>query len=114
MNFDIFLSFGVSLSLTLVLESCYAILYRVRGNDLRLILLANTLTNPVVVLCHHLAGRFWPAGLGFVTLVMELWAVGTEGYLYHGRSGFKHPWRFSICANLISYMIGYLLQGGLR
>lgn len=114
MNFDIFLSLGVSLSLTLVLESCYAILYRVRGNDLRLVLLANTLTNPVVVLCHQLAGRFWPAGLGLVTLVMELCAVGTEGYLYHGRSGFKHPWRFSICANLISYMIGYLLQGGLR
>lgn len=110
MNFDIFLSLGVSLTLTLVLESCYAILHRVRRDDLRLILLANVLTNPVVVLCHQAAGRFWPAGLGLVTVVMELWAVGTEGCLYHSRSSLKHPWRFSIGANLISYLIGYLLQ----
>ncbi len=110
MNFDIFLSLGVSLALTLVLESCYAILKRVRGEKLRLVLLANVLTNPVVVLSHHIAGRFWPAGLGLITLVMELWAVVTEGYLYHSRSSFKHPWRFSVGANLISYMIGYFVQ----
>ena len=114
MNLDIFLNLGVSLTLTLVLESCYAILYHVRGSDLRLVLLVNVLTNPVVVLCHQITGRFWPAGLGLVILVMELWAVGIEGYLYYSRGNFKHPWRFSVCANLLSYMIGYLLQGGLR
>ncbi len=114
MNLDIFLSLGVSLTLTLVLESCYAILHRVRGCDLRLVLLANILTNPVVVLCHQATGRFWPAGLGLVTIVMELWAVGTEGYLYQSRSNFKHPWCFSVGANLISYTTGYVLQGGLR
>ena len=110
MNFDIFLSLGVSLTLTLVLESCYAILHRVRGEDLRLVLLTNVLTNPAVVLFHQMTRRFWGSGLGLVTVVLELWAVGTEGYLYRSRSSLKHPWRFSIGANLISYWIGYFLQ----
>ena len=113
MNLDIFLSLGVSLALTLILESCYAILYGVRGSGLRLLFLANVLTNPVVVLCHQAAGRFWPAGVWVVTVVMELWAVGTEGYLYHSRGSLKHPWRFAIGANLVSYGIGYFMQGGL-
>ena len=78
-----------------------------------MLLLANVLTNPVVVLCHQAAERFWPSGLGLVTLVMELWAVGIEGYLYHSRSDLEQPWRFSFGINLFSYLMGYILQGGL-
>ncbi len=109
MSGDIFLALGGSLALTLVLESCYAVFWRVGKQDMLLVVLANLLTNPAVVLCHRGAMTMWPAGLAVVTLALELAAVGTEGYLYHTRSSLKHPWFFSVGANAVSYGIGYLL-----
>lgn len=109
MKLDVFWSLGVSLVLTLVLEGGYALLCGIQGRDLRLLLLANVLTNPVVVLAYHLAGQFWPTGMTVVVVGMELWAVGTEGYLFRSRSRLTHPWRFAVCANLISYTMGCFL-----
>ena len=109
MSGNIFLSLIVSLALTLVLECCYAVLWKLRRPDMLLVVLVNILTNPVVVLAHHAAAIFWPAGLVVVTLCMELWAVSTEGYLYQSRGGLKRPWLFSLSANLISYAVGCLL-----
>ena len=109
MTGNIFLVLSVSLALTLGLECCYAVLWKVQRQDMLLLVLANILTNPVVVLCHHAAAALWPAGLVFTTLALELGAVGTEGYLYHTRSRIKHPWLFALSANLVSYVIGCLL-----
>lgn len=109
MRENIFLALGVSLALTLVLECCYAVFWRVRRQDMLLVVLANLLTNPVVVLCHRAAAALWPAGLAAVTLALELGAVGIEGYLYHTRSSLKHPWLFALGANAVSYTIGCLL-----
>lgn len=109
MSGEIFLVLSVSLALTLVLESCYAVFWRVGKQELLLLILANLLTNPVVVLCHRAAAVLWPAGLAAVILVLELWAVGTEGYLYLTRSSLKRPWMFALGANAVSYMIGCLL-----
>ena len=108
-NEHIFLSLVGSLALTLALECCYAIFWGIRRRDVPLLLLVNLLTNPVVVLCHHVAAALWPAGLAFVPLALEVWAVGTEGYLYRARSEIHHPWRFSLSANLLSYAMGCLL-----
>ena len=106
---DIFLSLGVSLALTLLLEGFCALLWKVEQRDMPLLFLANLLTNPVVVLCRHGAAALWPEGLVLATLLLELWAVGTEGYLYRTRSRIRRPWRFSIGANLFSYIIGCFL-----
>lgn len=109
MRGNIFLVLGVSLALTLIVECCYAVFWRVRRQDLLLIILANLLTNPVVVLCHRGAAALWPSGLAAVTLALELGAIGAEGHLYHTRSCLKHPWLFSMSANVVSYTIGCLL-----
>lgn len=77
----LFLSLAVSLGLTLALELAFALIWRVERSDLPAVALANLLTNPVVVLCHHGAAWYCPQYLLAATLVLELWAAGTEGVI---------------------------------
>ena len=105
---ELFLSLAVSLGLTLVLELSFALIWRVERSDLPAVALANLLTNPVVVLCHHAAAWYVPKYVPAVTLALELWAVGTEGVIYRRRSQIARPWAFSLCANLLSYCAGLL------
>lgn len=109
MEGNLFCSLALSLGLTLVLELGFALLWGVGRRDLPLVALVNVLTNPVVVLCHTLAAWYLPGALVQITLALELGAVGTEGYLYCGRSQIKLPWCFSLCANLFSFTVGLLL-----
>lgn len=106
---ELFLSLGVSLVLTLVLELAFALVWRVERTDLPTTALANLLTNPVVVLCRHAVSWYWPKYVLAATLALELWAVGTEGFIYCRRSRISHPWAFSLCANGLSYLTGLLL-----
>lgn len=106
---DLFLSLGVSLALTLALELAFALVWRVKREDLPAVVLANVLTNPIVVLCRHAAAWYVPRYLVVVTLALELWAVGTEGLIYRRRSQIARPWTFSLCANVLSYCAGLLL-----
>ena len=89
----------ISLSMTLVLELTYAWIWGVRGkHDLILVSLANILTNPVVVfVVYFLHFRGLSVQYGWVTAVMEVWAVVTEGLLYKrfARS-ISRPWLFSL------------------
>ena len=107
---SVFLSLGVSLVLTLLLELGFALVWKVKKNDLPLVALANVLTNPVVVLCHIAARLFFPALLPFFTAVLELGAFSVEGYLFSTRSQIRRPWLFSLCANLFSYTVGIILR----
>ena len=107
---SVFLSLGVSLVLTLILELGIALCWRVKREDLRLVALANVLTNPVVVLCHTAVRFFFPAVLPFLTAVLELGAFSVEGYLFSTRSRIRRPWLFSLCANLFSYTVGVILR----
>ena len=100
---ELFLSLAVSLGLTL------ALIWRVERSDLPAVALANLLTNPVVVLCHHTVAWYFPRYLMAATLVLELWAVGTEGVIYRRRSQIARPWAFSLCANLLSYCAGLFI-----
>lgn len=109
MGESLFWSLAISLVLTLMLELGFALLWGVERSDLSLVALVNVLTNPVAVLCHTWAAIYRPTALLWVTLALELGAVGTEGYLYRGRSQIPFPWAFSLCANLFSFTAGLLL-----
>lgn len=106
---ELFLSLAVSLGLTLALELAFALVWRVERSDLPAVALANLLTNPIVVLCHHGAAWYFPNYLLAATLALELWAVGTEGLIYRRRSQISRPWAFSLCANAVSFLSGLLL-----
>lgn len=106
---ELFLSLAVSLGLTLALELAFALIWRVERSDLPAVALANLLTNPVVVLCHHAAAWYFPKYLVAATLALELWAVGTEGLIYRRRSQINRPWAFSLSANLLSYCAGLFI-----
>lgn len=105
---ELFLSLAVSLGLTLALELAFALIWRVERSDLPAVALANLLTNPIVVLCHHGAAWYFPKYLLAATLALELWAVGTEGVIYRRRSQISRPWAFSLCANAVSFLSGLL------
>lgn len=107
---ELFLSLAVSLGLTLVLELAFALIWRVERSDLPAVALANLLTNPIVVLCHHAAAWYVPKYVPAVTLALELWAAGTEGVIYRRRSQIARPWAFSLCANGLSFLSGLLLS----
>ena len=105
---ELFLSLAVSLGLTLALELAFALIWRVERSDLPAVALANLLTNPIVVLCHHAAAWYVPKYVPAVTLTLELWAVGMEGVIYRRRSQIARPWAFSLCANVLSFLSGLL------
>lgn len=104
----------ISLSLTLILELGYAWFWGIREkHDLRLAMLVNVLTNPVVVfVCYYVRFHRLPVKYGWVTLVMEVLAVITEALLYktHAKS-ITRPWLFSLSANSFSFAMGELLNG---
>ncbi len=73
-----------------------------RGRDLYLLVLVNAVTNPLVVLVHGLTG--WVVG-------PELWAIGTEWFLYRTlENQLKRPLLFALSVNLFSYTVGEILQ----
>lgn len=106
---ELFLSLAISLTLTLFLELACALAWQVARCDLGAVALANLLTNPVVVLCHHAAVWYAPGLLTAVTLVLELGAVALEGLVYARRSQIRRPWAFSLCANAVSFLTGLIL-----
>lgn len=107
-----FKAWGISLSLTLMLELFYAVFWGFRKKEeLCLIALANVLTNPIVVFVFYYV-RFKRINVhyGWVTLFMEIFAFVTESLLYQRFSRkIIRPWLFSLSANAFSYAIGELL-----
>ena len=98
---------GISLALTLVLESVSGLIWGVKGKrDWILLLLVNAVTNPIVVTLHYCVSSFW----GF-TLVLEMAAVIAEWLAYRkwGRST-KPAFLFALCANVFSYFCGLLFN----
>lgn len=103
---------GISLLLTLVLELLFALVWGKRSrHSLALVALVNLLTNPVVVLAHHLALRFTHLPQLWVVLVLEVAAVAVEALCYrkYGRD-FTRPWLFAFLANAFSFGIGLVLN----
>jgi hypothetical protein len=95
------ISLGVSLSLTLVIELVYALVWGVRGRDIWLVVLMNIMTNPTVVTIHFL----FPT---FPILILEAAVVGAEGLCARGR--IRQPWLYALLVNTLSFSVGLLLQ----
>jgi hypothetical protein len=112
MGMELLQSLGLSLLLTLILEVCFALLYRIHDKrDLGLLILVNILTNPLVVMSYYLVIHYSHLNRIAVVVVLELLAILTEGYYYrtYGKT-FRRPMLFALYVNLFSFCIGQLLN----
>jgi len=108
----ILISLALSLVLTIVLETAFFLLAGKRDRkDLLLLMLVNIITNPIVVLLHWIAVAYTNWNIVFVIVLLELFAILTEGYYYkkHGRD-LHHPYLFSTAANMFSFSTGVVIQ----
>ena len=112
----ILLSLGLSLVLTLVLELGFFLIVKAGTRnydkkDLLLVVMVNILTNPAVVLLYWLATLYTDLNRVIILAPLEVLAVLVEGYVYskYGRT-FKHPYIFSVAANVFSFGMGILIQ----
>ena len=94
--------------ITLAAEVLFALCWKICGRDLAIVVLANTMTNPPVVLLNFLF-RLVVRGTvaGFLLAVMEIAAFAVEGFVYKRawQKG-ERPYLFSLCANLCSFLCG--------
>jgi len=96
----------LGLLLTVLFEIILALLLGIRKtDDLLFVLLANVMTNPVVVLISYLCIYFTSLPTGPITLLLELWAVGAE-FLAYRWGKLTHPLILSVFLNGISYLLG--------
>ena len=104
-------TFALSLGLTLILETAVALLCRLHGRDILLLILVNILTNPAVVYLDMLCGTLLPGGNDLWQIPLEAAAILVEGWCYarYART-VRRPWMFALVANLFSYGCGLLLN----
>ncbi len=109
---SIFKSLGISLVLTLALESLWYLLVGVRGySNFLLCLLINLLTNPPLVLCVLLMRLFFRGAIWPYTLCLECAAVLVEGLCLRAfGESIKRPYLLSLSANAFSYLSGLILS----
>ena len=112
MDAAIFTALALSLVLTIIIEAGFFLLIGKRNKkDMLLVILVNVLTNPVVVLLYWLAAYHTGINLIFIIVLLEIFAVITEGYCYRKYAlEIKRPYAFSLAANAISFITGILLQ----
>ena len=104
-------TFALSLGLTLILELAVALLCRLRGRDLLLVILVNILTNPAVVYLDMSCGALFPNGRDLWQIPLELAAIAAEGFCYaRFAADVRRPWMFALVANVFSYSCGLLIQ----
>lgn len=109
---EILWSLGLSLCVTVLLESAAALVLGIRKyRDLLLVILVNILTNPVVVLTLNLFLFFRQATPWYLVLTLEAAAILTEALLYRSRLEYcrMHPLVLSLILNLTSYIGGLIL-----
>jgi len=121
-NTALFNALGISLGLTLILETGFFLfLYYTSGNlffkanwnkkDILLVILVNTLTNPIVVLTYWILffNTNWNTTL--IIIALEAFAVLTEGFIYkRNLHCIKRPYLFSLVINTFSYSTGLLIS----
>ena len=97
-----------ALSLTLLFELLFALVWGLRKQELLLVVLMNLLTNPAVTVLYFLAAYFLGWHSFWLVLALEAAAIITEGFCCRGVV--KRPWLFTFLINLFSYSMGELLQ----
>ena len=101
----------LSLVLTILIEVPLAALIGIRKKkDLRLVLLVNIVTNPVVVLSYNTLVLVTLWNLWWIKAVLEVLAVACEAW-YYKRYGteIKHPIGLAVLLNVISFGIGCVM-----
>lgn len=99
--------FGVSLTLTQLLELTIGLLFGYRSRKLiLLVFLVNLLTNPAAVLLHWLGVSQIPIEIGVVLLevIIYVWFSRDESWFV------PRPVLFALVANGISWGAGVLIQ----
>ena len=83
MNRELLIALALSLAMTLVLECAFFFATGKRDKkDLLLVVMANILTNPPVVLLYSLSMMYTGWERAFIVIPLEAAAVLTEGYCY--------------------------------
>jgi len=120
-NISLFTALGLSLSLTLILEVgffflvfyfAYSFFFKAQWNkkEILLVILVNTLTNPIVVLTYSLLYFYTNWNTVLIIVPLEMFAVVTEGFIYKRNSEcIKRPFIFSLLINAFSYLTGLLI-----
>ena len=100
----------ISLFLTIIFETAFALLWGVRQKrDILLIVLANIVTNPVAVTLYYFFCKYF--GLGFMVVLIEIAVVLAEAEIYRTRAqDIKRYMLFAAAANAVSYFSGYILN----
>ena len=100
------------LLLTIVIESLFAIILGVRKKkDILNIILANIVTNPLVVSITFAMNFFYGLKIRNIAEgILEIVAVLVEGLMYHQYLNFKkiNPFVLSLGLNIISYGFGII------
>jgi hypothetical protein len=112
MNQALITSLIISLLLTILLETGFFLITgKRRQKDLRLVVLVNVITNPIVVLSYWLAVRYTNWHPAAVLIPLELLAILVEGNYYkkYGQD-FRKPYLFAITANIFSFGLGVIIQ----
>lgn len=111
MGIDFIWTLLISLAMTIVLEQVFCLIFKLRGAyNFTLVVLANIITNPPVVLLNHLLRQNTDFPQILIVLVLEISAVLIEGLYYrHYAKDIKRPLLFSLCANAFSYFSGLLI-----
>lgn len=104
----LFLSMLTALSLTLVLELLFALVWGIRRKGLLLVFLMNVMTNPAANLLHYIAVTRMGLPALWVVLFLELAVVIAEGFCC--KDMIRRPWLFAVLINAFSYTIGLLIR----
>lgn len=114
MNPGLFVTFGVCLGLTILLETAFALFVGIRGRkNLLLVVLVQIITNPLAVLAMLWFGTYyynWPVYA--YQLPIEAIVVVVEWLFYRKYlNAVKRPFALSLAANYFSYSFGFILSG---
>lgn len=103
-------SMARALALTVIFESAFAFMCRVRERRNYLVLfLVNLLTNPFVNAFYRIAvDKTDGVTLAAVTLLLEISAILAEGLIYRETTDIKKPILFSLGANTFSFGLGLI------
>lgn len=107
-----FLTLGICLLITVLLEEVTALILGVRRRfDLTVIFFTNTLTNPIVVLGEMVVAAYTGIPIPVYIIIAEFAVWVTEGLIYRKLLYFDkfHPFIISLILNAVSLFIGTAL-----
>ena len=99
---------------TIIIETLFALVFRVKGKNLLIVILAQVITNPIVALStnlYTLAVSYYN-NFPHAMIVMELFAFLAEAFIYKAflkDYKFLNPFLLSFLLNLFSLIFGYVM-----